>query len=47
LPYQYDEVVHYDCCEAAAFNVAGNERMVWFHALRDGIWYYVEMGVYQ
>ncbi len=47
LPYQYDEVVHYRCCEPAAFNVAGNETMVWFHALRDGMWYYVEMGVYR
>ncbi len=47
LPYQYDEVVHYRCCEPAAFNVAGNETMVWFHALRKGMWYYVEMGVYR
>jgi len=47
LPYQYDEVVHYKCCEPAAFNVAGNDTMVWFHALRDGMWYYVEMGVYE
>lgn len=47
LPYWYDEVIHYRCCEPAAFNVAGNEAMVWFHALRDGMWYYVEMGVYQ
>jgi hypothetical protein len=47
LPYQYDEVIHYRCCEPAAFNVVGNEAMVWFHALRDGMWYHVEMGVYQ
>lgn len=47
LPYQYDEVIHHRCCEPAAFNVVGNEAMVWFHALRDGLWYYVEMGVYQ
>jgi len=47
LPYQYDEVIHYRCCEPGAFNAAGNEAMVWFHALRDGMWYYVEMGVYQ
>jgi len=44
--YQYDEVIHYRCCEPAAFNVSGNETMVWFHALRGGIWYYVEMGIY-
>ena len=43
---QYDEVIHYECCEPAAFNVQGNEHMVWFHALREGKWYYVEMGAY-
>jgi hypothetical protein len=47
LPYQYDEVIHYQCCEPAMFNVGSNENMVWFHALRDGMWYYVEMGVYE
>lgn len=47
LSYQYDDVIHYRCCEPGVFNVAGNETMVWFHALRDGMWYYVEMGVYQ
>lgn len=47
LPYQYEEVIHYRCCEPSAFNVAGNEAMVWFHALREGMWYYVEMGIYQ
>jgi hypothetical protein len=47
LPYRYDGVVHYMCCEPATFNAAGNETMVWFHALRDGTWYYVEMGVYE
>jgi hypothetical protein len=29
------------------FNVGANDDMVWFHALRGGMWYYVEMGVYQ
>ena len=47
LPHRYDEVIHYKCCEPAAFNVAGNEAMVWFHGLRDGTWHYVEMGVYE
>ena len=41
---RYDEVVHYRCCEPAAFNVNSNEHMVWFYALRDGTWYYVEAG---
>jgi hypothetical protein len=47
LPYRYNHIVHYMCCEPATFNAAGNETMVWFHALRDGMWYYVEMGVYE
>ncbi len=46
LPQGYDEVVHYRCCEPAILNVQGNPNMVWFHARRDGTWYYVEMGVY-
>lgn len=47
LPYSYDEVIHYRCCEPAAFNVGGNDTMVWFHALRGGTYYYVEMGRYE
>ena len=46
LAPRYDEVIHYRCCEPAAFNVAGNGTMVWGYALRNGLWYYVEMGVY-
>lgn len=45
-PYRYDEVVHYMCCEPSMFNISGNETMVWFYALRDGVWHYVEAGVY-
>ena len=32
LPYAYDEVWHYWCCEASIFNVQSNDSMVWFHA---------------
>ena len=46
LPVNYDEVIHYRCCEPAAFNVGGSEQMVWFYARRDGAWYYVELGKY-
>lgn len=46
LPYTYDEVVHYQCCEPAFFNVASNEHMLWFYALKNGTWYYVEIGMY-
>jgi hypothetical protein len=45
-PYRYDEVVHDQCCEPSMFNISGNESMVWFYALRDGTWYYVEGGIY-
>lgn len=45
-PYRYDQVVHNQCCEASMFNISGNGTMVWFYALRDGTWYYVEAGVY-
>ncbi|HSJ57137.1 MAG TPA: hypothetical protein VLC95_08145 [Anaerolineae bacterium] len=46
LPETYDQVVHDECCEPSMFNAQGNERMVWFHALRDGVWYYVEAGLF-
>lgn len=45
-PYRYQEVIHYRCCEGSMFNISGNGTMVWFYALRDGMWYYVEAGVY-
>jgi hypothetical protein len=43
LPVQYAEVIHYRCCEPAAFNVGSNEQMAWFYARRDNAWYYVEI----
>ena len=46
LPVTYDEVIHYRCCEASIGNTDGNETMAWFYGLREGVWYYVEMGVY-
>jgi len=46
LEQQYDEIVHYQCCEPAAFNPGGNAYMTWFYASRDGKWYYVEAGIY-
>jgi hypothetical protein len=47
LPYTYEDVVHYRCCGPAAFNPRYNDDMIWFHALRDGTWHYVEAGVYR
>lgn len=46
LPLSYDEVIRYQGCEPGAFNVAWNSNMVWFYALKDGMWHYVEIGVY-
>lgn len=47
LPVEYDDVFHGGCCEPAAFNATGNDSMVWFYALREGAWQYVELGAYQ
>jgi hypothetical protein len=47
LPVSYDYVYHGMCCEPAAFNAGGNDQMVWFYALKDGAWHYVELGVYR
>jgi hypothetical protein len=47
LPVRYAEVIHYRCCEPAMFNQGGNERMVWFYARRDGMWYYTELGKFE
>ena len=42
LPYTYDLVVHAGEGEGALFNPTVTEQVVWFYALRDGLWYYVE-----
>ena len=46
LPNTYESVVHNRCCEAAIYNVKAGPDTVWFHALREGVWYFVEAGVY-
>ena len=43
----FDEVPHYACCSAAMLNPRQAQNMVAFFAQRDGVWYYVELGVYQ
>jgi hypothetical protein len=42
LPHAYDLVIHNRCCEAAIHNVEAGPGAVWFHALRNGTWYFVE-----
>ncbi|MCL4561827.1 MAG: hypothetical protein M1281_14620 [Chloroflexi bacterium] len=47
LPVAYQQVVHRLCCEPAAFNVGSSDQMVWFYALKDEVWNYVEVGMFQ
>jgi hypothetical protein len=44
LPVLYEQVIHGLCCDLTAFNPEGSERMVWFYALKEGVWHYVELG---
>lgn len=47
LPYVYDQVVHGNNGSLAVFNPGSSGEITWFYALRDGVWYYVEAGVFQ
>ncbi len=44
FPNSYDAIVTGKQGALAIFNPGSNGRMVWFYALRDGLWYYVEAG---
>jgi hypothetical protein len=43
----YTQIPHYECCSGAALNPKSAENMVSFFAQRGGIWYYVEIGVFE
>jgi hypothetical protein len=43
LPYVYDSVIHGQTGETAVFNPGSSGSIAWFYALRDGLWYYVEI----
>ena len=43
----YTQVPHYRCCSGVALNPKSAENMVSFFAQRQGIWYYVEIGVFE
>ena len=45
LPVAYDKVLRSGCCENPG--IASNENMVWFYGLKDGVWHYVEIGIYK
>jgi hypothetical protein len=42
LPNLYGQVFHNHCCEAAIHNAEAGPEAVWFHALREGVWHWVE-----
>lgn len=43
LPYVYDSVIHDQAGETAVFNPGSSGSIAWFYALRDGLWYYIEI----
>ncbi|MCD4818595.1 MAG: hypothetical protein K8S23_07870 [Candidatus Cloacimonetes bacterium] len=45
-PTEYEDVIHYKCCEPGAFNIRSSDYMVCFYALKRDYWYYVEAGNY-
>ncbi len=47
VPLGYDRVLHYGCCSAGSLSPDQYENMVGFFAVRDGKWYYVEIGAYE
>jgi hypothetical protein len=44
---KYEKVMHYGCGSYAACDPLSNQNMIWFFGLKNGFWYYVEVGVYQ
>jgi len=46
LPITYDEIIHYRCCSGAEKNPVAAGNWVGFWGLRDGVWYYTEIGRY-
>ncbi len=47
LAYTYDQVVHGNNGSTAIFNPGSTGQIAWFYALRDGLWYYVEVGLFR
>lgn len=44
LPLGYDEVPHYHCCSESVINPYPFQEMVAFFGVRDGTWYFVQIG---
>lgn len=47
MPYIYDQVIHNQPGDLQIYNPGSNGRVFWFYALRDGLWYYVEAGLFE
>lgn len=47
LAYVYDRVEHNHTGAQAIFNPGGAGMVAWFYALRDGLWFYVEVGMFE
>jgi hypothetical protein len=46
VPVGYEHIPHNACCSGARLNPIRAANMISFFAQRDGVWYYVEAGVY-
>jgi hypothetical protein len=47
IPLGYEQVLHYGCCSEGVLNAIKYKNMVSFFALREGKWFYVEIGVFE
>lgn len=46
LPIWYDKVWHYGCCSIGVLNPKAASNWIGFWGIRDGVWYYTEIGQY-
>lgn len=46
LPLEYDAILH-TTTTSSPLDPKVNEHMAWFYGIRDGMWYYVEVGRYE
>jgi len=46
IDLHYSQIPHYRCCSESVLNPRQAEEMVSFFAVRDGAWYYVEIGAF-
>lgn len=42
----FDQVTHYQCCSGTVLNPIHAQEMIAFFAQRNGLWYYVEIGLF-